>query len=111
MKAFVKGLGVGALIGTAAALLFAPNSGKQTRENLKSEVKTLEQLQSDFVRDRERVEQSIAEVRNLSAALIPPFVAGMEKAVQDFQFQTEPRVTQMKEQLERINKTASGLDK
>ena len=34
-KSFVKGAAVGALVGSVAALLLAPKSGKETREDIK----------------------------------------------------------------------------
>lgn len=56
-KGFLKGIVVGGLIGSAAALLFAPKSGKETQEDIKRKARTmkhdidsmLEQMQDDLV--------------------------------------------------------------
>ncbi len=40
-KAFISGFLVGGLIGAGLALLFAPKSGKETREDIKREIEKL----------------------------------------------------------------------
>jgi gas vesicle protein len=56
-KGFIKGIVVGGLIGSAAALLFAPKSGKETQEDIKRKARlvkhdidtTIDQMQQDLV--------------------------------------------------------------
>lgn len=48
---FLAGLGLGALIGAAAALLLAPKSGVETREDLASAADELRNKASKIVKD------------------------------------------------------------
>jgi len=48
---FLAGLGLGALIGAAAALLVAPKSGTETRDELKSAADDLRQKANKVVHD------------------------------------------------------------
>jgi gas vesicle protein len=49
---FMAGVGVGALIGAAAGLLFAPKSGVETREDLSKKFDDLKHKVSDWMKER-----------------------------------------------------------
>lgn len=51
---FLAGLGVGALIGAAAALMMAPKSGNETREDMKT-------LSDDFVAKASKATKELTE--------------------------------------------------
>ena len=55
---FVSGLIVGAVVGVALGLLFAPQSGKETRELVKTKA----------VIARERASEFIGKIRNAASA-------------------------------------------
>ena len=57
MNENVRALGIGLLVGGALGLLFAPRSGKETRETLKKGCETM----------KERVVETIEEVGEKSA--------------------------------------------
>lgn len=62
--AFLTGFFVGGLIGAAAAMLFAPQSGQETREQLVHKASELtEQATKAAEEARERAEKAIAEAR------------------------------------------------
>lgn len=51
---FLTGLGIGALLGAAVALLYAPESGDITRRRLRRQFKTIQEDAADEWRDRTR---------------------------------------------------------
>lgn len=51
---FLTGLGVGALLGAAIALLYAPESGDITRRRLRRQFRTIREDAADEWRDRTR---------------------------------------------------------
>jgi gas vesicle protein len=81
LGSFVAGLLAGAAIGGAIALLFAPGSGKETREKLKLKLSDLEKefetLKGNVSQKSEKVRKYIAdklaelqkEIENLSKAV------------------------------------------
>ncbi|MFN2316540.1 MAG: YtxH domain-containing protein [Gemmatimonadales bacterium] len=51
---FLTGLGLGALLGTAVALLYAPESGEITRHRIRRQFRTIRDDAADELRDRTR---------------------------------------------------------
>lgn len=51
---FLTGLGIGALLGAGAALLYAPESGDITRHRLRRQFRALRDDAADELRDRTR---------------------------------------------------------
>ncbi len=51
---FLAGLGIGALLGTALALLYAPESGEITRHRIRRQFRTIRDDAADEWRDRTR---------------------------------------------------------
>jgi gas vesicle protein len=81
VSSFISGLLVGAAIGGVLALLYAPKSGKETREQVKRKFEELEkefetlkgkasekseQVKDDLAR---RLEELLKEIENLSKAI------------------------------------------
>ncbi|MEN6372798.1 MAG: YtxH domain-containing protein [Armatimonadota bacterium] len=61
---FLAGIGIGAIIGAGVALLFAPKSGTETREDIKSAMHELSKSTEDFRRkSAEMVESAKAKVQ------------------------------------------------
>lgn len=62
--AFLTGFFVGGLIGAAAAMLFAPQSGQETREQLAHKASELTEQATKAAEDaRERAEKALTEAR------------------------------------------------
>jgi len=78
---FISGLVAGAVIGGVVALLFAPQSGKETRDQLKGKIEDLEKefetLKGKATRKTGQIKEEIAkrladlqkEIENLSKAV------------------------------------------
>lgn len=66
-KAFVKGTILGAIVGTAAGLLWAPKSGKETRDELKRQAQGLaSELESKLVHLRDELSGRIDELKDVA---------------------------------------------
>lgn len=99
-KNFAKGLLFGAVAGAAGGLLLAPRSGQETRKKLKNDINEMTDLTLD-VNDSLTEFKSALETTIITAKeLLPPFQEGVEKDLRNFQFQMEPRLQQINEQLE-----------
>lgn len=62
---FVFGATVGSLIGAAVAILFAPSSGQQLRDNLRSStLQAVDDVKQAAIQKREELEQQLANLRS-----------------------------------------------
>ncbi|MHB1650851.1 MAG: YtxH domain-containing protein [Desulfitobacteriaceae bacterium] len=100
---FAVGMGVVAAVGVATGILFAPNSGKETREDMKKKVvNTLETI-------KEKVQETVETVKNSAAQTS----LDASKAVHDIQGKTEGVKKDIKagyqEIKKDINKTAENI--
>ena len=68
---FVAGVAIGAAVGAAAGILFAPQSGKETREELKVKLEELKEKAKDikFADVKEKIEEKIEELKKEIADL------------------------------------------
>ncbi|MGM0126094.1 hypothetical protein IGI37_003495 [Enterococcus sp. AZ194] len=103
IKNFMKGLLFGSLTGAAAGLLFAPNSGKKTREKIISEIDETTDLTMNVNESLGRFKEALLVTKETAAELLPVFQNGVEKDLEDFRFQAEPRIAQIQEQINKLS--------
>lgn len=103
IKQFLKGLVFGSAVGAVGGLLFAPRSGNDTRKKLIDELDEAADLTLDLNNSLNHFKEALAETKETAAALIPEFQDSIQKDVQEFKFQAEPRITQIQEQVEKIS--------
>jgi gas vesicle protein len=102
MSKFTKGLLFGALAGGIGGLLFAPKSGKATRQQFLDEVEEWTDLKGDFSAKLDRFKESAEILRETADLYVEPFIEGINQDIQNFNFQAEPRMNQIQEQIEKI---------
>lgn len=102
MSKFVNGLFWGAVVGSLGGLLLAPRSGKETRQKIVDEIDELADLTMDVNDSLEHFKDSLEEVRVTASTLIEPFIDGVQRDIEGFQFQVEPRIEQINEHLEKM---------
>ena len=102
MKGFIKGLLFGSVVGGIGGLFLAPRSGKETQEKIADEIDDWRFLSDDFNEKLSTFKTSLEHFQETAESVIPPFVEGLNKDITNFNFQTEPRLAQMEEQLAKI---------
>lgn len=107
---FFKGILVGAGIGTLSGLLLAPRKGEDTRDKLISNTRELVELTDALNDNLTDFRRSLVTLKGTFDTLVPAFKSGVEKDVEDFRFQAEPRIQQIQEQLEKINQTLPQME-
>ena len=102
MSKFSKGLFFGAIVGAASGLLFAPRSGKATRQKFVDELDEWSDLRTDFSDKLDQFKESAQALQATAEIYIEPFIEGINQDIENFKFQTEPRIEQIQEQVEKI---------
>lgn len=102
MSKFTKGLFWGSVIGGLGGLFLAPRSGKETRQKIVDEIDDLTDLTMDVNDSLEQFKASLEEVKLTASTLIDPFIEGVQRDVDNFRFQADPRIEQINEQLEKL---------
>ncbi|MBO0468153.1 YtxH domain-containing protein [Enterococcus plantarum] len=102
MGKFSKGMLFGAVVGAASGLLFAPRSGKATRQKFVDELEDWSDLKEDFTEKLDQFKESAQAFQAAADMYIEPFIDGVNQDVENFMFQAEPRLDQIQEQVEKI---------
>lgn len=102
---FFKGILFGAGLGTLSGLLLAPRKGEETREKLITNTRELVELTDELNDNLAAFRESLVTLKGTFDTLVPAFKSGVEKDVEDFRFQAEPRIQQIQAQLEKINQS------
>lgn len=102
MKGFFKGILFGSVVGGLGGLLLAPRSGKETQEKILDEVDDWKYLTNDFNEKLATFKASLSDFQETAETTIPPFAEGINKDIESFKFQAEPRLEQIQEQLDKI---------
>jgi len=63
----LAGFGLGALVGAAAGILFAPRAGAETREQLGSKLREMKHKTQDWVAEQKAKRSSIAAAEEVGA--------------------------------------------
>lgn len=108
-KKVIKGLLFGSLVGGATALLFAPRSGKETKELITKEVDDTIKLVTDVKNSAQDVQTNIANLEDVTNELLPEFIEGTQKSLERFEFRSKYRINDIKNQIEKINTEMENL--
>lgn len=100
---FFKGILFGAGLGTLGGLLLAPRKGDETREKLITNTRELVLLTDELNDNLADFRESLVTLKGTFDTLVPAFKSGVEKDVEEFRFQAEPRIQQIQAQLDKIN--------
>ena len=100
---FFKGILFGAGLGTLGGLLLAPRKGEETREKLITNTRELVELTDELNDNLTDFRESLVTLKGTFDTLVPAFKSGVEKDIEEFHFQAEPRIQQIQAQIEKIN--------
>lgn len=109
IKRFFKGLAFGAVAGSVAGVLLAPRSGKETRNKLVSDVDEAVQLTDDLSVSLQNFQTSLVHLKNTAGELLPEFKKETKQALDQYQFQAEPRMEEIQEQLAKIQSSIEEM--
>lgn len=102
MSKFAKGLLFGSLVGGIGGLLFAPRSGQETRKKITDELEDFSEKKQTFDDSLDHFKESLNAFQEAVDIYVEPFVDGVTRDINKFQFQVEPRLAQIQEQAEKI---------
>lgn len=102
MSKFAKGLLFGSLVGGIGGLLFAPRSGQETRKKITDELEDFSEKKQTFDDSLDHFKESLNAFQEAVDIYVEPFVDGITRDINKFQFQVEPRLAQIQEQAEKI---------
>lgn len=101
---FFKGILFGAVVGSAAGLLLAPRKGSETQEKLVDDVRDIVERTDAFNDSLGDFREALVEVKETFNTLVPEFTAGIEKDIEDFRFQAEPRIKEIQAEIDDLTK-------
>lgn len=110
MKGFIKGLLFGSVVGGIGGLFIAPRSGKETQQKIIDEIDDWKYLHDDFNEKLATFKTNLADFQETVETMIPPFAEGINKDIANFNFQAEPRLEKIQEQLTKIQNELPELD-
>lgn len=109
LKSFLKGLVVGSIAGGVGTLLTVPRSGNETREKLTKELEMATETTQDLNASLKNFRKALLTTQQTAQEIIPAFTAGLQQDITDFKFQAEPRLTQIKDQVETLTDRMNEL--
>lgn len=107
-KNLVKGLLFGTAVGGVLAALTAQKSGQEMRQNISDEVLGTKNTFVKLITDAKAVKSSSEEVK-AELSQFNVVKNDTTKIIDDFKFQSEPRVQEINTQVSKIKKRISDL--
>ena len=113
MKAqtFFTGLAVGLVTGMAAAIVTAPQAGKQLRSNIARNTALWKEQLGDVKNETSNVKQSIATFSTEVKNNIPQIINELKETVTTFKTSIEPDASKLKQEIESLQNTISEIEK
>lgn len=102
IKQFAKGILVGGMLGGVLGTLFAPRSGKETKQKLASDMEEATAATDDLTNSLDNFKTALAELKQTAEELLPKTQVETEERLKQFKFQAEPRVTEINKQVDKI---------
>lgn len=98
---FFKGLFIGGLIGAVIGILYAPKSGKETREELARHAdEIMAKAKEDFEKNRETYEKKLKRFENMESS-VRVRASEVENKINEFTHQSAEAVQDRKKRLKK----------
>lgn len=94
IRDFFKGSLFGAVAGAVGGLLSAPRSGNETRKELIEELEEATILTGDLNNSSDYFRNALVETKEIAGFIIPAFQRAIDRDVENFKSQAEPRIAQ-----------------
>ncbi|MDK7303221.1 MULTISPECIES: YtxH domain-containing protein [Aerococcus] len=102
LKAFLKGLGLGALLAGSYALLKTPHSGETNRRILKDYSKRLSGAATDLTGSLAETQVAISDLANQGMQTLGSARDDIQLAIRDFQRTAVPQMNRIQEQVAQL---------
>lgn len=106
---FIKGLLFGSLAGGLGGLLFAPKSGKETREQMLRYVDETTEATLEFNESVKNLKDAVTLTRKTVDETIPVVKESFTKDFESFKFQEQPRIERIKTHVDRLNQHVTTI--
>lgn len=106
---FIKGLLFGSLAGGLGGLLFAPKSGKETREQMLRYVDETTEATLEFNESVKNLKDAVTLTRKTVDETIPVVKESFTKDYESFKFQAQPRIERIKTHVDRLNQHVTTI--
>ena len=110
-KTFLIGLTAGVVGGTIAIILSTPQSGKEFRSNLKTNVATSKDMLDDVTEQIKHVKSAIINFTSEAKNNIPQIITELMDSIQTFQHDIEPEKNNLQQEIETLQNTISEIEK
>lgn len=98
MKQFKKGFVFGSVVGGSVTLLFMFKNKQKQDNKWKSELKETSSLLTTWQKEKKQVIKEKEKVSHCIQTTLPTFLKEMNDLIEDYSFQLQPRITQIKKQ-------------
>ncbi|WP_270330498.1 YtxH domain-containing protein [Lapidilactobacillus dextrinicus] len=101
---FGKGLLMGAVLGTAYVLLTTEKTGKERQQGIADYFKDLTHQTNNVSDSVKEFQSALVNLKQEVEQTLKPTIADIQQSVTDFEFQAQPRLEQINETTEQLQK-------
>ncbi|MBS4204179.1 YtxH domain-containing protein [Lederbergia citrea] len=109
-KALAYGILIGGVVGAATALLTAPLSGKELRNQVKDAKGEWIRIAQDIKEDAMEIKDSVTKLSIEGKEIIKELASDVKLAVEEWQRDIEPNKDAMREEMREIQHTIAQLE-
>lgn len=109
-KMLTCGIFVGGAIGAAAALLYAPLSGKELRKQMRESKDEWVKIVNEFKTNATELKESVTKLSQDGKEIIKELATDVKTAVEEWQHEIEPTKEAMQSEIKNIQKTIAELE-
>ena len=111
VQTFFTGLAVGIAAGMAAAIMTAPQPGKQLRSNIARNTSVWKDQLVDVKNEANNVKQSITSFSIEAKNNIPQIINELKETITTFKAEIEPDALKLKQEIEILQNSISEIEK
>ena len=111
VQTFFTGLAVGVAAGMVAAIMTAPQAGKQLRANINRNVSIWKDQLVDVKNETNNVKQSITSFSIEAKNNIPQIINELKETITTFKSEIEPDALKLKQEIDVLQNSISEIEK
>ena len=111
VQTFFTGLAIGAAVGMVAAIMTAPQAGKQLRTNIARNTSIWKDQLVDIKNETNNVKQSITSFSIEAKNNIPQIINELKETITTFKTEIEPDALKLKQEIDVLQNSISEIEK